>query len=351
MGSLNTAQPQKAELENGDTKSHIMTSLQPKVDVVVDLQYGSTGKGLFCGYLGDTRDYDTVISANMPNAGHTYIDAKGNHYMFKVLPSSAVGKSVKTVMIGPGAVFSVRRLAEEMMHLRSDQTLRIHPNATILTEDHAVQERKRLNHISSTLQGSAAAMIDKIWRSGDPVLAKHILKGTKFEQYVCGHEEWRIRLSYAEAVLAEGSQGYSLGINTHFYPYTTSRDCTPASFLSAMGIPLGMLNNVYGTCRTLPIRVGGPSGDCYTDQEELSWEELGLPEERTTVTNKIRRIFEYSKLQLDEAMWACNPDAVFVNFCNYVEEDYLANIMAHIDMTSNVQWLGFGPTFNDVGTV
>ncbi len=51
-----------------------MNNLQPKVDLVVDLQFGSTGKGLLCGYLSESDDYDTVITANMPNAGHTYID-------------------------------------------------------------------------------------------------------------------------------------------------------------------------------------------------------------------------------------------------------------------------------------
>ena len=112
-----------------------------------------------------------------------------------------------------------------------------------------------------------------------------------------------------------------------------------------------MLNTVIGTCRTLPIRVAGTSGDCYPDQEELTWEELGFEPELTTVTRKIRRIFTYSKLQVEEAMWHCNPDYVFVNFANYVSSDYMANIVAHIDRVSEVRWVGFGPTFDDVGEI
>lgn len=326
-----------------------MSGLTPKVDIVIDLQFGSTGKGLICGYLADTRDYDTVISANMPNAGHTYIDANGKKYMFKVLPSSAVGKSVKTVMLGPGAIFSLSRLVEEMTHLRSDQRLVIHPNAVLLSEDHAKKERKKLQHISSTTQGSAAAMIEKIWRSGNAPTAGSILRGTKFDNLVASHDEWQIRLSMADAILAEGSQGFSLGINTQFYPYTTSRDCTPAAFLSAMSIPLGMLSEVYGVARTLPIRVGGPSGDCYPDQVELTWDQVGQPLERTTVTNKIRRIFTYSQKQMEDAIFNCNPDHVFLNFCNYVTEEQVQHMVAHIDQFSNVRWVGFGPTFHDVG--
>jgi len=336
--------------EGGDTKSLPMPNSQPKVDLVLDLQFGSTGKGLICGYLGESGDHDTCITANMPNAGHTYINQAGTKYIFKVLPSSAVCPSIRTIMIGPGAVFSLDRLKEEMVYLRADQTLRIHPAAMVLTPEHRKKEMATLGHIASTCQGSAAAMVDKIWR-GNPSMAKYVLKDTKFEQYLCTHAEWQMRLAMSDGILAEGSQGYSLGINTHFYPYTTSRDCGPAAFLSNMGIPLGMLSRIIGTCRTLPIRVGGTSGDCYPDQEELTWEELGLEPELTTVTNRVRRIFTYSKLQIEEAIWWCDPDLVFLNFANYVDKDYVSNIVAHIDTFSTVRWVGFGPAYQDIGVV
>ena len=327
-----------------------MMGLQPKVDLIIDLQFGSTGKGLICGYLGETGDYDTCITANMPNAGHTYISRNGIRYMFKVLPSSAVGQNIKTILIGPGAVFSLKRLEEEMVHLRTDQTLRIHPNAMVLTANHIKKEEK-LDHIGSTKQGSAAAVIEKMMRSNKASTAKNFLRGTAYQQYVASHSEWKVRLECSAGILAEGSQGYSLGINTQFYPYTTSRDCSPAAFLSNMGIPIPMLDTIIGTCRTLPIRVGGNSGNCYPDQEELSWEELMLPPEHTTVTNRVRRIFTYSKMQIEEACWWCNPDLVFLNFANYVPEDYVKQIVAHIDQMSTVRWVGFGPAYHDIGLV
>ena len=326
-----------------------MSCLQPKVDLVVDLQFGSTGKGLICGYLGETGDYDTCITANMPNAGHTYIDATGTKYIFKVLPSSAVGASIKTVLIGPGAVFDLEQLKKEMVHLRTDQTLRIHPCAMVLQSRH-IKKEESLIHIASTRQGAGAAMCEKIMRTRVPI-AKDVLKDTKYAKYVANHSEWKVRLEMSSGILAEGSQGFSLGINTQFYPYTTSRDCGPAAFLSNMGIPIPMLDIVIGTCRTLPIRVGGTSGDCYPDQEELSWEELQLPPERTTVTNRVRRIFTYSKMQIEEACWHCAPDLVFLNFANYVEKHYVENIVAHIDQMSTVRWVGFGPAYQDIGLV
>lgn len=326
-----------------------MTSLQPKVDLILDLQFGSTGKGLICGYLSETGDYDTAMSANMPNAGHTYIDKGGNKYMTKVLPASFIGANIKQILIGPGAVFRIGRLVEEMAWLRSDQVLRIHPNATVLSPDHIKFEEANVER-GSTKQGSAAAVIDKMLRA-KPITAKQVLKDTKWDHLVASHGEWKIRLESSSGILAEGSQGYSLGINTQFYPYTTSRDCGPAAFLSNLGIPIGMLDMIIGTCRTLPIRVGGDSGNCYPDQEELSWEELGLEAETTTVTNRIRRIFTYSKMQIEEACWWCQPDLVFLNFANYVEEEYVKNIVAHIDEISNVRWVGFGPTYHDIGLI
>lgn len=334
---------------SGGTRSPLTTRLQPKTDLILDLQFGSTGKGLICGYLSEVGDYDTAMSANMPNAGHTYITADGRKYMTKVLPASFVGKSIRQVLLGPGAVFSLKRLSEELTWLRKDQTFRIHPNACVLDPRHKAYEEAKTER-GSTKQGSMAAVIDKMRRNRD-ITAKQVLKDTPFERFVASHEEWQIRLEEAGGILAEGSQGYSLGINTRFYPYTTSRDCGPAAFLSNLGIPLGMLDQVIGTCRTLPIRVGGDSGDCYPDQEELSWEELQLPPEKTTVTNRVRRIFTYSKMQIEEACWWCGPDLVFLNFANYVTKEYVQQIVAHIDEMSNVRWIGFGPTYHDIGVV
>lgn len=337
-------------LEDGDTKSPLLTSSVPKVSLVLDLQYGSTGKGLICGYLAEVGDFDTVMTANMPNAGHTYIDSKKNKYVTKVLPAGFVGQSIRQVLIGPGAVFSLDRLLEEMVWLRKDQTLRIHPNAVVLQDRHREEEQKHLNHIASTAQGAAAAVMDKMWRTRK-CTAYQLLAGTEYGKYVASHDEWVFRLEGSNGILAEGSQGYSLGFNTQFYPYTTSRDCGPAAFLSNLGIPVGMLDQVIGTCRTLPIRVGGDSGDCYADQEELSWDDLNIEPERTTVTNRVRRIFTYSKMQIEEACWWCQPDLVFLNFANYVSKDYVTNVIAHIDELSTVRWVGFGPTYHDVGIV
>ena len=334
-----------------------------KVDMIVDLQYGSTGKGVIAGYLAISNGYDTVINANMPNAGHTFIDGRGNTMIHKVLPNGIVSPDCKVVMIGPGSVFDPLRLKKEMdeaAEMGYDQfQLVIHANAVILKSEHREAE-KNMDNIGSTKQGSAAAMGHKLARDPDnnPTVAEHVaelqdLIGERFA--VVGAQGWANLLLAADNILAEGAQGFSLGINERFYPYCTSRDCTPARFMADMSIPLTMLRKVIGTARVHPIRVGGLSGGCYPDQQETTWEALGLEVERTTVTKKVRRVFSFSEQQIVDAIRATQPDEVFLNFCNY-DKDYADEVFEIIDKNldkwgvpgSVVRYFGYGPTVNDV---
>jgi adenylosuccinate synthase len=300
--------------------------------------------------------YDTVVTCNMPNAGHTYIDSKGNKMIHKVLPNGIVSPMLKCVMIGPGAVFSEDRLlfeidqAVQFGYLGSDVRIMVHPNATVLLEEHTEAERLGLSGISSTMQGSMAAMIHKMARP----LTDSPTAAAKFNRYVCSHQEWMDALTNADSILAEGSQGYSLGINTQFYPYTTSRDCTPARFLSDMGIPHNMLRKVIGTARTFPIRVGntedGFSGPCYEDQEETSWEAIGQVPETTTVTGRIRRVFTFSLQQIKEACFHCAPDEIFLNFAQYPSYHDCMVLVDEIEQETKVpvMFTGWGPAHGDI---
>lgn len=338
-----------------------------KVDMVVDLQYGSTGKGLIAGYLAVKNEYDVVINANMPNAGHTFIDGDGNVMIHKVLPNGIVSPKCKTVMIGPGSVFDPARLNKEMTEAAEmgydHFNVAIHSNAVLLTENHKFAESK-MDNIGSTKQGSAAALIEKIRRdpefnptvSGGMVFGETALSASLSDRvFVVSPKMWMEILVGADNVLAEGAQGFSLGISEKFYPFCTSRDCTPARFMSDMGIPLPMLRKVIGTARVHPIRVGGTSGGCYEDQTEVSWESLGLEEERTTVTNKVRRVFTFSPDQIRDAVLASQPDEIFLNFCNY-DKDYASEVLRDIELIldevgakgSVVRYFGYGPGVNDV---
>ena len=296
-----------------------------KVDVLCDLQYGSTGKGLFAGYLAHMGDYTATVSANMPNAGHTFVDGDSK-WIFKALPIAAVSSKVRAVFIGPGAVFKIDQLLSEWEQVpdAESKTLYIHECAGILAPHHAEQERNELNHIASTMQGSTGPMIEKIMRNpnNDP-RAKGWITGRPNIR-VIDQEDYLGRLHQHTNILVEGSQGYSLGNNAGFWPYCTSRDCTPARILSDCSVPVQWLRHTYGTLRTFPIRVGntdgGSSGPVYTDQEELTWREIGVEKEMTTVTGRVRRVFSFSWQQYQEAWRACQPDFLFLNFVNYMPQ-------------------------------
>lgn len=341
-----------------------------KVNLIVDLQFGSTGKGLLAGYLAEITRPDVVVTCNMPNAGHTYIDSRGNKMIFKVLPNGAVSESVHTILIGPGAVFSWERLVQEIDDLvqyrnKAFQVM-IHPNAVVLQEQHAASERELLNGVASTMQGSAAAMVHKILRqvddnptaAADPQIVACSISGISVS--VCDHGQYQDALDNAALVQAEGSQGFSLGINQRFYPYCTSRECTPHRMLSDMGLPARTDLQVFGTLRTYPIRVGntegGFSGDNYPDQVELTWDDLEQVPETTTVTGRIRRVFTFSRMQLEDALWHSRPDHLFLNFCNYMNEAQLGQLVDDIEIVAErydakLSMFGYGPSYDDVLTV
>lgn len=336
-----------------------------KVTMIVDLQYGSTGKGLLAGYWAEQNEPDVVITCNMPNAGHTYITSNGVKMVHKVLPNGIVSPALQRVMIGPGAVFDLARLEEELGDAivngyMSTHKLMVHPDAMVLKDGHRATEAATLSRISSTMQGSAAAMVEKIMRGEDANRAAQVALSLEYNDHwfpsaVATHQEWNQALRDATKILAEGSQGYSLGINSGFYPYCTSRDCTPARFLSDMAIPIGMLDKVIGTARTYPIRVGntadGHSGGIYPDQREIDFSDIGQEDEFTTVTGRKRRIFTLSLFQLRDAAFHCSPDEIFLNFVNYLPNAEAAEGMCNAieEATGTpVTYTGHGPTYEDM---
>ena len=78
-----------------------------KAYMILDLQFGSTGKGLLAGYLAKTKQPDVVVTAWGPNAGHTYIDEDGREYIHRMLANGIVSPKLKTVLIGPGSVLVI----------------------------------------------------------------------------------------------------------------------------------------------------------------------------------------------------------------------------------------------------
>lgn len=337
--------------------------------VIVDMQYGSCGKGLIAGKLALEHEPDTILTAWAPNAGHTFIDKDGTKYVHTALPNGIVSPKLRKILIGPGSVINPDQFFKEFYRY-SDTLLRsvhvlIHPNAVVVSEhDREVEEKGRFT-IGSTMKGVGEAMIRKIRREPlRPTIAKDfdILK-----QFVVTHKQYQDAIANSLVAIVEGAQGFSLGINQQFYPYCTSRECTKWQLFLDCGLPgsIGCPVEVIGVCRTYPIRVAnrydalgnmiGTSGPCYDDQEEISWGAVGVDPELTTVTKLPRRVFTWSNQQIRDAIAASGINTVFLNFCNYDQSANSTDIDGMIACAesegASVAWLGYGPRVDQIKEV
>lgn len=348
-----------------------------KVDLVMDFQYGSTGKGLIAGYLAKRDDYDTVVCSFATNAGHTYIDQdRGMSVMTQQLPTGAISSpTVKNILIGPGALIHKETLLSEIDRYSGwlqHKNLIIHPHAAVVEDYHAKQEIEfGMTKIGSTAKGCGAAAIERIRRDpSDANVAKNRFMGTLLAQHVATQEEYLSVVRSARNILVEGAQGFSLSMYHGQYPFTTSRDVTPWQIMADCGLPFNWSGKtrVIGTMRTFPIRVNnrdGSSGPCYPDQLELDWSSfahLGVEPELTTVTKLQRRIFTFSQRQALQAAIHCagvNGASIFLNFANYCDnEEDVARIIDDMEVITGrmgcplrVRWTGWGPDDKDVRVV
>jgi adenylosuccinate synthase len=289
-----------------------------KLDVVVGAQFGSEAKGhvtqrLIERFIEDWRRYNSkgqvrsprVLNIRVagPNAGHTAHDVDGQAVAFRHLPVGALIPGVHCAIAAGSEIDPAVLSAEiEIAQKRSiDGPLRLYVDrsATVLTPDHIHSEQGMHERTGSTGKGIGAARADRIMRTATIVRDSDYVKGI-VEGKGCDVGDVSVLSSngYWDYIIIEGTQGYGLGLHTKFYPLTTSSDCRAIDFLAMAGIsPWRMLQDldgvdlidlsVWAVARVYPIRVAGPSGPLVN---ETTWEALGLPEERTTVTKKVRRV-------------------------------------------------------------
>ena len=329
---------------------------------VVGGQYGSEGKGAVAGYLSQTKDHFVGIRVAGPNAGHTVIgvgpDGEENYaWRLRTVPVNAVTNPESDLIIAAGSEIDMPVLLDELDRLdragyQATSRLLIDDQATILSEDHHHFEEDSQMHerLGSTGKGIGAARADRILR--------------KAELYGGGIDTSRIikqSLSHGATVLIEGTQGYGLGLHAGNYPYCTSSDCRAIDFCAMAGInpwdPEVGAFDIFVTLRTYPIRVAGNSGPM---KGETSWEELGFEPERTTVTQKIRRVGSWDP-DLARAAVAANGgaptvkvaltmfDYVFPETKNKVNFEWTPAIQEYVqqvqrEVNAGVYLLGTGPS-------
>lgn len=271
-----------------------------KIIVVVGGCFGSEGKGAVAGFLSANEPNLYAVRVGGPNAGHTVVDAQGTAWKLRHIPVAAVTNPGAKLVIAAGSEVDPEVLAKEIFELELagyeiEGRLYIDPTATTIEAAHQARESDMASNGHSTGKGIGAARADRVmrtartWDHGGEVVSGAL----------------RAHLRVGGTVLIEGTQGYGLGLHTQFYPKSTSGDCRAIDFLAQAGLSPWDLCitrvEVWVVARTKPIRIAGDSGPL---EGETTWDKLGLPEEYTTVTNKVRRVGSWNPVLVRQAVSA-----------------------------------------------
>ena len=326
------------------------TKFNGKIHIVYDGMWGSCGKGKFCGEaaLDPKLNIQVCVNNNAPNAGHSFVFDDCRKVITKHIPIGFVNKNIPYLVIGENAIIDYERLIYEIdtyKEILNGRQIYIADTAAVILNKHKEQEMKTIKS-GSTFSGAGAALVDKIMRKDVLVcndkrflqlqekgLIKIVNSKTFFPMIYNGIAPF----NGSENILVELSQGDALGLNNSAnHPNTTSRDCSPAQALKDIhATDFSSQVRKYCVFRPYPIRINNNSnvGFIYTGDfegaKEISWEEVcersGLPSEEikklehTTVTQRLRRVAEFSIKQFAEMLLDTKPDECFLNFAQYID--------------------------------
>lgn len=223
-----------------------------RLDIIVDLQYGDSGKGKVAHFLCKGKKYTHVIRYNGGgNAGHT-IFHNGKKFVTHQIPVG-VFYGIRSI-IGSGCVVDPKKLLEEISELESEgivvkNFLFIAKNAHVVTTAHK-QEDAGDKRIGTTKQGIGPAYRDKYARTG--VRAESI---TSLKPYLLDMYEEFQNSTKPLSILCEGAQGFGLDIDWGDYPFVTSSHCTTAGAL-LNGFAPSEVRHVWGVAKAYETYVG-----------------------------------------------------------------------------------------------
>lgn len=299
------------------------------VDVLVGGQYGSEGKGNISAYLA--REYDILVRVGGPNAGHK-VFAEPKPYTFHHLPSGCLDAPNAKILIGPGATIYPPDLIAEINQFRINyKRISIDPQAVIISTEDRSYEKDLVKAIGSTGQGVGAANARRIRnrKPGEVKLAKDCPELHNLIYYTC--EILERAFQEKQKVFLEGTQGTGLSLYHGHYPHVTSRDTTVAGCLAEAGISPSRTRKIIMVCRTYPIRVESPRGGTSGPMSrEIKWDEIekrsgyrkGILKrsERTSTTNRQRRVGEFEWTWLRKACSLNAPTDIALTFVDYISK-------------------------------
>lgn len=295
-------------------------------DVLVGGQWGSEGKGNLAFHLAP--EYDLLIRAGAPNAGHKICDRDGTVYTHRQLPSGTRATTCP-LLLGPGAVIDIAILLREVADCRVDPgRLAIDPAALIIEQDDVAAESALKSAIGSTGTGGGAALARRITHRGQPGAVRLAKDIPQLKPYIRDSADV---IASAERrggrILLEGTQGTGLSIIHGAYPHVTSRDTTASAVIADCGIPPNLVRRVLVVFRAYPIRVGGPSG---TMGREIGWDTVASRSgqdaasltcaERGSVSGSQRRVAEFSWTQLRDSVRLNGATDLALTFADYLDQ-------------------------------
>jgi adenylosuccinate synthase len=303
----------------------------PCVDVIIGGQYGSEGKGNVVHYLAP--EYDVLVRVGGPNAGHKVFDDNDEIYTFHQVPSGAIANPRAMLVLGAGAVISLEQLQKEITDLKlKPERLMIDGQAMIIEPSDIEWERKELKDaMGSTASGVGSATSRKILGRNPAKLPRLARDVIELQPYIKDTVEYfATSIAQGLRIMLEGTQGTSLSLHHGKYPHVTSRITTAVGCLAEAGISAKHVRKVVMVCRTFPIRVGNTdSGKSSGDMnQEIDLQEIasrsGIPieeltrTERTSTTNRGRRIAEFDWAQFRRAVVLNGPTDIALTFVDYL---------------------------------
>lgn len=254
---------------------------------IIDGEAGSCGKAKVIGEIATDKNIKLGASVTncMPNAGHTFVDEKGNATIFRNIPVSSVNPETE-LFIGPGSAIDMevfRKEYEQASKYLGDRKIYVHEMVPLIDERHKQYEMEHIKS-GSTFKGCGAVTQEKVIRDKKLEFFK-----TFKNAVVCSNYEWLERLykhlnNPFEYVMLEGAQGCDLDLNhSGNYPHVTSRNVSTTQLLADSGISSERLLQTIMVIRPFPIRISNitKSGEFiytgdYGKGDELTWTQINL---------------------------------------------------------------------------
>jgi adenylosuccinate synthase len=302
--------------------------------IIVGGQYGSEGKGKVAHHYARLRGAHAAVRVGGTNSGHTTLGADGHRHVLRQLPTAALEPDVLCVLAA-GAYIDIEILLGEIERLGlPPERLVIDPGAMIITPaDREAEQRSDLKtRIGSTASGTGEAVARRARRVSEQELAGAQPQLAPYLTPV--RALLRGMLDQGQRVVVEGTQGFGLSLlHSPHYPKTTSRDTTAAGALAETGLSPFDVAEIVLVLRAFPIRVAGDSGPFGA--QEIDWETVARESgaecdltERTSVTNKVRRVARFDSVLVREAIAANSPSAIVLNHLDHVDAAAAAGLTA-----------------------